>query len=67
MGGPMSGGAGSAGRVLAYRLAEEPDMSVVLLEASSQDDRPLLMGYSPLVSQRPLTTVTGRFLNGRRQ
>src|SRR5260370_7479416 len=40
-------GAGSSGSVVARRLAENPDISVLLLEAGGSDDVPTVVQASP--------------------
>ena len=54
-------GSGSSGSVVARRLAEHPDVSVLLLEAGGDDDLPSIMD----AGQWPLNLETERQWNFR--
>jgi choline dehydrogenase len=70
-------GSGSSGAVVARRLAEHADVSVLLLEAGGQDDLPTVMraGQWPLIlgsqqdwnfAAQPNPHLNGRSIRGHR-
>jgi choline dehydrogenase len=52
-------GSGSSGSVVARRLAENPDVSVLLLEAGGTDDVPNVVEIDPMAHQSGQRTRLG--------